>query len=95
MYGEDSPFGYVNSEMIRLLNIAEDLLYFHLDELDRIYQEIMLIFAEDMPTTLLLPDVFTTVAHRRIKGLSSLNRVDPVIHMDHLWIEDEKKGEIK
>jgi peptide/nickel transport system substrate-binding protein len=89
MYGEDSPFGYVNPEMTRLLNIAEDLLYFHLDELDRIYQEIMLIFAEDMPTTLLLPDVFTTVAHRRIKGLSSLNRVDPVIHMDHLWIEEE------
>jgi len=93
MYGEDSPFGYVNSEMTRLLNIAKDTI--DLDKLDRIYQEIMPIFAEDMPITLLLPDVFTSVAHRRIKGLSSLNRVDPVLHMEHLWLEDEKKGEIK
>jgi len=87
MYGEDSPFGYVNSEMIRLLNIAKDTI--DLDKLDRIYQEIMPIFAEDMPITLVLPDVFTTVAHRRIKGLSSPFRAVPVVLMEHLWIEEE------
>ena len=93
MYGEDSPFGYVNSEMTRLLNIAKDTI--DLDELDRIYQEIMPIFAEDMPITLLLPSVFTSVVHRRIKGLSSPFRTDPVMNMEHLWLENEKKGEIK
>jgi peptide/nickel transport system substrate-binding protein len=89
MYGEDSPFGYVNSEMIRLLNIAKDTI--DIDKLDRIYQEIMPIFAEDMPITLLLPSVFTSVVHRRIKGLSSPFRTDPVMHMEHLWIEEEKE----
>lgn len=89
MYGEDSPFGYVNSEMIRLLNIAKDTI--DLDKLDRIYQEIMPIFAEDMPITLILPAVFTIVVHRRIKGLSSPFRVFPCYDMEHLWIEEEKK----
>jgi len=91
MYGKDSPFGYVNPEMIRLLNIAKDLIFFHLDELDRIYQEIMPIFAEDMPITLLLPNVYTSVVHRRIKGLSSPFRPDPVRHLEYLWIEEEKE----
>ena len=87
MYGEDSPFGYVNSEMIRLLNVAKDTI--DLDKLDRIYQEIMPIFAEDMPMTLVLPMVQTSVVHRRIKGLSSLFRFRPSVYMEHLWIEEE------
>jgi ABC-type transport system substrate-binding protein len=87
MYGEDSPFGYVNSEMIRLLNIAKDTI--DLDKLDSIYQEIMPIFAEDMPMTLLLPMVQTSVVHRRIKGLSSPFRVRPSVYMEHLWIEED------
>jgi len=88
MYGEDSPFGYVNSEMIRLLNVAKDTI--DLDKLDSIYQEIMPIFAEDMPMTLVLPMVQTSVVHRRIKGLSSLFRFRPSVYMEHLWIEEEK-----
>jgi ABC-type transport system substrate-binding protein len=89
MYGEDSPFGYVNSEMIRLLNVAKDTI--DLDKLDRIYQEIMPIFAEDMPITLVLPMVQTSVVHRRIKGLSSPLRTRPSVYMEHLWIEEEDK----
>jgi peptide/nickel transport system substrate-binding protein len=87
MCGEDSPFGYVNSEMIRLLNIAKDTI--DLDKLDSIYQEIMPIFAEDMPMTLLLPMVQTSVVHRRIKGLSSPFRTRPSVYMEHLWIEED------
>jgi peptide/nickel transport system substrate-binding protein len=88
MYGEDSPFGYVNSEMIRLLNVAKDTI--DLDKLDRIYQEIMPIFAEDMPMTLVLPMVQTSVVHRRIKGLSSPFWTRPSVYMEHLWIEEEE-----
>ena len=47
MFGEDSPFGYHNPEIIRLLNQAKDAI--DPDERDRIYQEIMPIFAGDMP----------------------------------------------
>jgi ABC-type transport system substrate-binding protein len=74
--------------MIRLLNVAKDTI--DLDKLDRIYQEIMPIFAEDMPITLVLPMVQTSVVHRRIKGLSSPFWTRPSVYMEHLWIEEEE-----
>lgn len=86
MFGEDSPFGYHNPEMIRLLNLAKDPI--DPDERDRIYQEIMPIFSADLPITLLLPQVQTYIVHRRIKGLSSPYRADPVWFMEDLWIEE-------
>ena len=86
MFGEDSPFGYHNPEMIRLLNLAKDTI--DPDERDRIYQEIMPIFSADLPITLLLPRVQTYIVHRRIKGLSSPYRADPVWFMEDLWIEE-------
>ena len=87
MLGEDSPFGYANPEMIRLLNLAKDAI--DLDDRDRIYQEIMPIFMADLPVTFLLPQVQTHIAHRRIKGLENLYRADPVWFMEELWIDDE------
>ncbi|MFQ5739206.1 MAG: ABC transporter substrate-binding protein, partial [Acidobacteriota bacterium] len=88
MFGEDSPFGYANPEMIRLLNLAVETI--DPDEKDRIYQEIMPIFAEDMPITLLLPEVQTHIVHRRIQGLNSPWEADPVWNMEYLWIEDQE-----
>ena len=88
LFGEDSPFGYNNPEMIRLLNLAKYAI--DPDERDRIYQEIMPIFIEDIPITLLIPQVQTHIVHRRIKGLKSLYRPDPVWFMEYLWIEEEK-----
>ncbi len=86
MFGEDSPFGYHNPEIIRLLNQAKDAI--DPDERDRIYQEIMPIFSADLPITLLLPRGQTYIVHRRIKGLSSPYRADPVWFMEDLWIEE-------
>ena len=88
-FGEDSPLGYDNAEMSRLLNLAGDII--DLDEKDRIYQSIMPIFYEDLPVTLLLPQVQTHIVHKRIKGLITPYRVDPVWNMEHLWIEEEKE----
>lgn len=87
MLGEGSPLGYANPEMIRLLNLAKDAI--DLDDRDRIYQEIMPIFMADLPVTFLLPQVQTHIAHRRIKGLKSVYRADPVWFMEELWIDDE------
>jgi len=42
-----------------------------------------------MPLTLLLPQVQTYVADRRIRGLSSHARPDPVWFAEYLWIEHE------
>jgi peptide/nickel transport system substrate-binding protein len=87
-FGEGSLIGYDNAEMIRLLNLAADII--NQDEKDRIYKKIMPIFYEDLPMTLLLPTVFTHVAHKRIKGLSSNYRSEPVWFMEYLWIEEEE-----
>jgi ABC-type transport system substrate-binding protein len=88
LFGKESPLGYKNPEMIRLLDMAK--LEIDPDKLDSIYKKIMPIFIEDMPMTLLLPQVYTSVVHRRIKGLSNQFRAEPVWYMEHLWIEEEK-----
>jgi peptide/nickel transport system substrate-binding protein len=89
LFGKGSPLGYKNPEMIRLLDMA--ILEMDPDKLDSIYKKIMPIFLKDMPMTLLLPQVYISIAHKRIKGLSNQNRVDPVWNMEHLWIEEEKQ----
>jgi peptide/nickel transport system substrate-binding protein len=88
LFGKESSIGYKNPEMIRLLDMA--LSEMDPNKLDKIYKKIMPIFIKDMPMTFLLPHVYTTIAHKKIKGLSNQNRVDPVWNMEHLWIEDEK-----
>ena len=87
MLGENSPFGYANPEMIRLLNLAVETI--NPNEKDRIYREIMSIFRANLPITLLFPQVQTHIVQRRIKGLSSPWRADPVWNMEYLWLEDE------
>jgi peptide/nickel transport system substrate-binding protein len=87
IFGKKSPLGYNNPEMIRLLDAAQ--LEIDPDKLDKIYERIMPIFIEDMPMTMLLPWTYSSVAHRRIKGLNNI-MVDPIWSMDHLWIEEEQ-----
>lgn len=85
---EDSPIGYRNLEVVELLTTAQNTM--EPNDVDRIYREIMPIFQADLPLTFLFPQVTTHVVHRRIKGLSSNNRQDPVWFMEYLWIEDEE-----
>jgi hypothetical protein len=42
-------------------------------------KEIIKLFREDQPLTLLLPVVHFTVAHKGIQGLSSPCRIDPLV----------------
>jgi peptide/nickel transport system substrate-binding protein len=88
-YGKDSPLGYDNAEMNRLLNLAR--ITIDQDEKDKVYEKIMPIFYEDLPVTLLLPSVQTHIAHKRINGLITPYRPDPVWFMESLWIEEEKR----
>ena len=41
----------------------------------------------DLPVTFLYTSAGTSVAHRRLRGLSSPRRIDPVAHMDELWVD--------
>ena len=49
----------------------------------------MPILQEELPMTFLYPWVQATVAHRRVRGLHSHHRVDPLIHMEELGLEEE------
>jgi peptide/nickel transport system substrate-binding protein len=88
VFGEGSPIGYRRPEVIELL----DRMRHTLDPVmhDNLQRELAAIFRRDQPVTFLYPSVVTTVAHRRIRGLSTPFRADPVWYMEHLWIEEER-----
>jgi peptide/nickel transport system substrate-binding protein len=86
-FGEDSPLGYSNPRMIQLLQDYKNTV--DPEEVKRIFGEIMPIMEEDLPMTFLFLLTHTCVADRRIKGLSSPYRAQPVYSMEHLWIEED------
>lgn len=83
-----SYIGYDNSRIFHLHKLAETTI--DLDKLDNIYQEIMAIHRRDIPLTFLYHVVNSVVSRKSIKGLSTPFRTDPVLSMEHLWIEEEK-----
>ena len=89
VFGEDSPLGYRDAEVIELLEEIEHTL--DPDALDGLHRQLAVIFQRDLPVTFLYPSVVTTVAHRRIRGLSTPYRADPVWYMEELWIEEEHR----
>ena len=86
-FGEDSPLGYKNPRFIQLLQNYQETV--DPEEVNRIFSEIMPLMAQDLPLTFLFPHIHTCVAHKRIKGLSSPFRAQPIWAMEHLWIEEE------
>ncbi len=86
-FGEDSHIGYPNQRAHQLLEMAaatQNPL-----TIDTLYRELMEIFQADHPVTFLYTKQSTHVVHRRLAGLSSPHRTDPVMYMEHLWLEDE------
>lgn len=88
LFGDESPIGYLNPRVTALLEEAQTSM--DPDETDRLFRVLMPTFQADLPVTFLYPSVFTTVAHRRVHGLSSPDRREAVMHMEELWLEDEK-----
>jgi peptide/nickel transport system substrate-binding protein len=87
-FGKGPPIGYRNAQVVQLIDrtsVTRDP-----DELDHICRELTEIFRADVPVTWLFPSIRTFFVHRRIQGLSSPWRADPVKHMEDLWIEEEK-----
>ena len=85
-FGDESPFGYTNPEIVELARRAR--LTAHPDSQDQIYRRLTVIFRAELPVTRLFPEVTTVVVHRRIRGLSSPFRADPVWYMEELWLEE-------
>jgi len=83
--GENSPMGYENTEMIRLLNQAKNEP--DLEKRKIIFQKIMPLYTADIPMTILFPETEALIAHKRIRGLEDY--FDPTWFMEYLWIEEE------
>ena len=83
---DDTPLAYHNpqlKELIDRVRFAADP-----DEVDRAYEDITQVFHTDVPISLLFPIVHTMVTHRRLRGLSSPWKSEPVWHMEELWLEE-------
>jgi peptide/nickel transport system substrate-binding protein len=84
--GEGPPIGYHNPAVVDLIDRAAATWV--PEQEDSAYAELMEIFRRDLPVTFLYTSAGTSVAHRRLRGLSSPRRIDPVAHMDELWLEE-------
>ncbi len=87
-FGKGSIIGYRNARVVELLDAAAETQ--NPEELDTLYRELMSLFKADLPVTFLYPMPWTYVVHRRVRGLSTPYRADPVWYMEHLWIEDNE-----
>ncbi len=83
--GENSPIGYENTEMIRLINQAKNEP--DLEKCKLIYEKIRPIYTADIPMTILFPETKVLIAHKRVRGLEDYS--DPTWFMEYLWIEEE------
>lgn len=84
----DSSTGYRNPRVVQLLRRLP--LAMDPDEEDRIRREVAEIFQTDVPATFFFPQLWTVVTHRRIHGLSSPWRADPLIYMEELSLDGER-----
>ncbi len=87
-FGEGSPLGYHNPELVRLLREVGEMGG-DSEGKDRIYRELWEIFRADLPFTFIRTRIHHYVAHRRLRGLSSPWRANPILFMEDLWLEDE------
>lgn len=85
-FGKKSPLGYGNARVPVLLDSA--MRSVDPDEVDRIYTTLGQIFAEEVPVTYLYPRVTFFAVTRRIRGLVSPFRANPVWGAERLWIDD-------
>jgi peptide/nickel transport system substrate-binding protein len=85
--GPESPMGYFNPAVYeRLLKASEAS---NPEEQDALYREINEFIQEDLPFTILFPQLYSHVVDRRIHGLSSPYRADPVWNMEFLSFEKQ------
>lgn len=87
-FSDDSPIGYHNPQIERLLENAMEIRDPRGKE--RICKELWPIFQTELPITFLYPNIESSIIHRRVRGLKSLGRASPIMDIYHLWIEEER-----
>ena len=84
-FGENSYFGYKNEKLDSILNLIEDTG--DINEIDRLYKELIPIFERDIPITFICPVIQTHIVNSKVRGLENLFRSDPAKALEFLWIE--------
>lgn len=87
LLGEEASTSYRNPRVVELIDRLGATL--DPDVIDAVYAELSDIIRAEVPMTYLTLNVETYVAQRRIKGLSTPFRANPVWNAEHLWIEEE------
>ena len=85
-FARNSPIGYRNPAVIKLID--EALVTEEPTAQDRIYTDLNKVFRAEVPVTFLFPYILTVFTHRRLRGLNSPWRADPLQYMEDLWLED-------
>ncbi len=87
LFGADSPVGFDDLDLTRRWEAAN--ASWDPEERSRHLNQVMKRFRELLPVTVLLLDVQSSVAHRRVKGLLSPDKGDVVEFLSELWIEED------
>lgn len=86
LFGDSSILGFRSPAVAGALQRAARS--FDPAEIDSLYRVTVPAFQAELPVTFLYPLVRTTIAHRRVRGLSSPWREDPLWYAGELWLEE-------
>jgi peptide/nickel transport system substrate-binding protein len=86
-----SALGYLNEQMNALADAMATAII--PEDMDEICRGTWPIFQEDQPVLFLLPDLWLSAAHQKVKGLQSGTGVGIVSNILDIWIEEEGLGE--
>lgn len=89
-FGENSPLGYRNPHVVSLLE--RSLVAIDPAEEDAVRRRLTEVFRAEVPATFLFPRVNAVFAHRRVLGLRSPWRTDPIFFIDELSLDDRGNG---
>jgi peptide/nickel transport system substrate-binding protein len=84
-FGPDSYINYNNNKIDSILNLIIETG--EKGEIDRLFKDLATIFEREIPITFLMPLVQTNIVKSEVKGLKDLDKADPVLFLESLWIE--------
>jgi peptide/nickel transport system substrate-binding protein len=85
-FGQDSPMGYKNPRVARLLAAADSTV--EQEEQDQIYRELAAIIHQDVPSTFLYPGIDFYAVRKEIRGFDPGRTGNLFFNLERLWWEE-------
>lgn len=89
VFGPRGNGGYDNPRVVELLETINRAV--NPNEVDQAFRALSPILTADLPATLLGGIVWTAVAHRRVRGLSSPYHASALRYLDDLWLASDRQ----